>query len=72
MNAAIRNRVRAKQDRILAVCAQRGIEDDTQVSEAFAGSPTVGQLRHCIWPQFEAALDYALNSLGIDWKEKSP
>lgn len=63
MNAQLRDRIRAKQDRILAICKARNIPDDTQVSEMFAGSPTVGQLRHCIYPQFEPALDCALQAL---------
>jgi len=60
MNENDRNRIRAKQDRIIELAAAKGLAFDLRIATRYAGSPTLQELRHTLWPKFEPALDSAL------------
>lgn len=55
-----RDKLRDKQDRVLAIAARRGRSDVALLTEQAFGSPTVGQLRHCLWPDYEWVMDQIL------------
>ncbi len=57
-----RDRLRAKQNRLLELAKGR-YADNIQISGEAAGSPTIGQLRGCIFPQWEYAIDLAIESM---------
>lgn len=57
MNTRIR--LREKQDHLLDLLGDR-FPTHFRIADDFPGSPTIGQLRHTIWPEWEAAIDHAI------------
>ena len=57
-----RDRLRVKQNRLLELAKGR-YKDDIRISDYAPGSPTIGQLRDCIFPQWEYAIDLAIQSM---------
>lgn len=51
------SRVRAKQDKLIALVERRHLCEDLQISSYYAGSPTVRQLRSYVWPEWENAIE---------------
>lgn len=63
MDDITRDRVREKQDRLLALAESMNLDQDLQITQEWAGSPTLRQLRGLLYPEFEDAIDYAINYL---------
>lgn len=58
-----RERLRAKQDRIIELASRHNINPDLRITYQWEGTPTIWQLRDTLWPEFEAAIDYAIEIL---------
>jgi len=58
-----RDRIRAKQDRLLELAENR-YPDHFQISAMDAGSPTISQLRTGLHPSWESTIDNAIRELG--------
>lgn len=57
------DRLRAKQDYIIKVAEGQGLDFSLQIMAAQPGSPTLQDLRHMVWPEWEFALDHAIQYL---------
>lgn len=60
----VRNRLRQKQDKLIQLAEKRQIPDYYQAHADFPGSPTLGQMRQYIYPEWEGAIDAGLRALG--------
>lgn len=58
-----RDRLRQKQDRVLKLAEEKGVNRNLRISSAHPGSPCVWELAHCVYPEWEAAIDAALRYL---------
>lgn len=52
-----RESLRAKQDRLVELAAERGFHPDLQISNVYAGSPTVRDLMTYLQPEWEPVID---------------
>ena len=50
-----RDRIRNKQDQLLTLIGDSS--DDLQLSAEYPGSPTVGELRSYLYPEWESLID---------------
>lgn len=53
-------RIRAKQDKLIALADKYGYDHSLQISAAYAGSPTISELVPYIWPNWEGVIDDAI------------
>lgn len=58
-----RDELRTKQDHLISLAEQQGISSSLQISCNWPGSPTVEQLRHYLYPEYERATDWAIRYL---------
>jgi hypothetical protein len=58
-----RDRLRAKQDELIALAERAGYHEDLQISTEWPGSPTIRELRQILYPEFEDAINYAISYL---------
>ena len=58
-----RDRIRAKQDRVIALVERHHINEDLAISTHYVGSPTTRQLRTLLWDAWEPAIDSAISYL---------
>lgn len=57
-----RDRLRQKQDKLLSLVGDR-FSDDMQITEEYAGSPTIGDLKKFIFPEWETVIDSVISQL---------
>ena len=69
---AARKRLRKKQDRLISMAETRGYPDHFQISPDYAGSPTVGQLRGYVFPEWENSIDSAIKRMARERGRRNP
>ena len=60
MTEADRDRIRAKQDKLIALAINQNIDLELQISANHPGSPKLNQLIPCIHPEWESVIDWAI------------
>jgi len=63
MTNADRDRIRNKQNQLLDIALDKGIDMQLQIDGQYAGSPMLCQLVDSIWPEWEASIDRAIRHL---------
>jgi hypothetical protein len=58
-----RDRIRAKQDRLIDLAIAKHIHLDLQISGEYAGAPTIRNLINVLWPDWESVIDSAITYL---------
>ena len=53
----MRDKLREKQNRLLALAKAQNIPDSLQLSINYPGSPKLHELRDYLFPEYEAAID---------------
>lgn len=59
----VRERIRKKQDKLIALAEKRKIPDYYQAHADFPGSPTIAKMRQYIYPEWERAIDAGIMAL---------
>jgi hypothetical protein len=60
-----RDRVRAKQDRLLELSAK--VPRDYRIAAGYPGSPTLLQIASTLYPEWETVIDQAILDLEREW-----
>jgi len=58
-----RDRIRTKQDKLIALAEQFHSPEDLPISSMQHGAPTIAQLRQCLYAEFEPSIDSAIAHL---------
>jgi len=58
-----RDRMRAKQDVLIDMAERARLNLDLQLSSEWPGSPTIRELYHYVFPEYEDCIDYIIHYL---------